>query len=167
MITKIILLFGAVFFIVKLATAQDGWKKYQVDEAVSIKFPGTPTPLNGRDAYYRNADSTTYYVYVEDYFDLTNLTGDELAEKEKTTDLANAFKDDLMNRMHGYMLGNVTIGKWHDHTTYTVSGGNEKAKTDMYVFAVFIQDNCYYLVVTLPDSHKTDKKDLFFGSLSQ
>lgn len=167
MIKKTGLLLGALVFLFNLAKAQDNWKKYKIDDALSVKFPGTPTPLSGRDAYYKEADSTTYFVYIEDYSDITNLTGADLAAKEQTPDLADAFRDDLASRMPGYILGKVTIGKWHDHTSYTVSGGNAKAGKDMYVFAVFIQDNCYYLVVTLPASHKPDKKDLFFNSASE
>lgn len=165
--TRVLIISSFALFFSITARAQGDWKKYKIDDALSVKFPGVPKQLSGHDVFFKEPDSTAYFVYVEDFSDMTNLDGEQLTAKENTIDLANAVKDDLMNRMPGYMLGNVIIGKWKNYTCYHISGGNAKDKRDMYVYVLFIGINGYYLITTLPANHQPDKKDVFFDSVNQ
>lgn len=164
--TYYLLLF--VLLLSAAAKAQTTWIAKKLDEKISVKFPTEPQKdtKNGIDVYtLREADSVAYSASVIDYKVVANLDSATLAPVKDTRQFADQWRMGLASKKTNYTFGDVTIGKWESHTTYSLSGSEKTTKNTLFIQAILIGSKMYYLSCRVPANMVTQKKETFLDSV--
>ncbi len=162
---KLCLLLFTAIITITAASAQTGWVNYKFDSKLSVKLPVQPQKYGQNSQRASTKDSTQCIVTLIDLKAASQLDSAALVPLLPTADFASALKSSLLGQKEGFTLGEVTIGKWNGHYSYTFEGANASKKLKTYTFMVIIGNNLYALNCFVPDANNIKDKDNFFASL--
>jgi hypothetical protein len=148
--------------------AQTGWVTKNIDDKLSIKFPVEPKKAtkNGFDSYVaKGNDSVAYSSTVLDLKVVANLDSATLAPVKDSQEFADQMKMGMVSTKTNYTIGDITIGKWKNYTTYSVSGTENATKSTLYIRMILIGSKMYTLSCMLPANLSTKNNETFFGSV--
>jgi len=162
---KLCLLLFTAIIVLTAAHAQTGWVNYKFDSKLSVKLPAQPQKYGQNSQKASTKDSTQCIVTLIDLKASAQLDSAALVPLLPTAEFASALKGSLLGQREGFALGEVTIGKWNGHYSYTFEGTNATKKLKTYTFMVVIGNNLYALNCFVPDGNSIKDKDNFFASL--
>ena len=161
---KAFLLLFVIALSTKLTKAQTDWINYKVDDRISVKLPAQPEFKQGGQ-FVKDKDSSVYIVMAIDFVKVAGVDSVQLGPYEPTPEFGNQLKSGMLGKMPGSTLGDVKIGKWNGHYSYTMEGGNETKKVRIYVNMVCWGNIMYALMNIVPEQNSTKGRDYFFASL--
>ncbi len=162
---KLCLLLFTAIITITAASAQTGWVNYKFDSKLSVKLPVQPQKYGQNSQRASTKDSTQCIVTLIDLKAASQLDSAALVPLLPTADFASALKSSLLGQKEGFTLGEVTIGKWNGHYSYTFEGANASKKLKTYTIMVIICNNLYALNCFVSDANNIKDKDNFFASL--
>ncbi|RYF25430.1 MAG: hypothetical protein EOO42_03795, partial [Flavobacteriales bacterium] len=149
--------------------AQSGWVTTKVDERISVKFPEEPTKSNkkGSETFIVKAkDSVQYSATIIDFTVIANLDSVALAPMKDMPQFADQLVAGIASQKPNYEFGEVKIGKWKGHTSYTFSGVDKTNKAQTSIEMILIGNKMYTLTCKVPDQLVTKNKELFLSSVT-
>lgn len=163
--------FTLLFFIIFTAIsvkAQTGWVKQQLDDRVAVKFPATPKmSVKASNTAYRDTDRNNliYSAGVVDFMVVAHLDSASLAAMKDSQQFADGIKKGLTGTTKSYELGDVILGTWKDHTSYSITGTSAEKKTKIYMLIIIIGSKGYFFSTVVPDAASPKNKDDYFASI--
>jgi hypothetical protein len=162
---KLSLLLITAFLASNFALAQSSWVNYKIDNKLSTRLPATPKTLNENSVYALDKDSLVYIVTVLDLQKVAELDSAALIPLAPTPDFANKIKEGVEQKMNGFTMGDIKVGKWKDYTSYKLEGGNDAKQLNSYTFIVIVGSKLYALMTLTPENKTGKGKNSFYSSL--
>jgi len=162
---KLFVLLITAFLASNFAFAQSAWVNYKIDNKLSTRLPAQPKTLNENSVYALDKDSLVYIVTVIDLQKVAELDSAALVPLAPTTDFANKIKEGVEQKMHGFNMGDIRVGKWKDYTSYKLAGDNDETQVNSFTFMVIIGSKLYALMTLTPENKTGKGKNSFYSSL--
>ena len=162
---KLFVLLITAFLASNFASAQSSWVTYKIDNKLSTRLPTLPKTLNENSVYALDKDSLVYIVTVVDLLKVAELDSAALVPLAPTADFANKIKQGVEQKMHGFNMGDIKVGKWKDYTSYKLEGGNDAKQLNSFTFMVIIGSKLYALMTLTPENKTGKGKNAFYSSL--
>ena len=148
--------------------AQTNWITKNLDEKLSVKFPGKPEALTkiGTVLYvYKEKDSSAYSASVVDLNVLAHLDSATLSPMKDTQEFANQLKAGIAVQKTNYMFGDIVVGKWKTYTSYNVSALDRADKNTLKMVMILIGSKMYSFSCRVPPNLNPDSDQTFFSSV--
>jgi ABC-type transporter Mla MlaB component len=162
---KLFVLLITAFLASNFESAQSSWLNYKIDGKLSTKLPSQPKTLNENSVYALDKDSLVYIVTVVDLKKVVKLDSAALVPLATTTDFANKIKEGVEQKMHGFAMGDIKIGKWKDYTSYKLTGENDVKQVNSYTLMIIVGSKLYALMTLTPENKTGRGKNSFYSSL--
>jgi hypothetical protein len=151
------------------AKAQTGWVTQNVDEKISIKFPvetKKTTAANGSNVYtVKGQDSIGYSATMTDLNVTVHIDSAALAPLKDTQEFADQMMAGMASKKANYAFGAVTLGKWKNNTTYSITGTETTKKSTLFVQMMLIGSKMYIFSCSIPPNLTTKNNEIFFSTI--
>jgi len=151
---------------IKVAHAQTGWINYKLDNKLSVKFPVTPRYINKNTLFAMATDSSAYIVTIVDLKESDGLDSAGLVSQAGTQMFADSLRSSMLSSMAGYILSEITVGKWKSFISYNLNGGNISQEITLETFMVLLGTKLYGLSTILRTGKPNNFKNYYFSSLT-
>ena len=162
---KILLSFCFLAILLNFALAQSDWISYKIDDKLSVKVPSPPTEADEYSVIATGEDSLVCVITKIDMQKVSGLDSAALAGIAPTDDFLNIIKTGMQEKMQGYRMGDVKIGKWNNYYCYHIDGSNATTKVKSFTFMIIIGNYLYSISAVIPEDKSTQPRDDFFSSL--
>ena len=162
---KIFLLLITVFLTLTAIYAQTAWVDYKIDSRLSVKLPVAPKMRGDDTAIATDKDSSIYVITVIDFQKVAEIDSATLSTLLPQQEFADGIRTGMLDKLPGFTMGDVKIGKSKDHYSYLMDGDNATKKLKIYNYMIFLGDKGYSLTAVVPGKLGARGKDDFFASL--
>lgn len=159
------LLVIAAIALLNIAHAQTVWVDYKIDSKLSIKLPVAPVIGPDGSAISKTVDTAVYIITKVDFQKAAGIDSATLASLLPQQEFADGIKTGMLDKLPGFTMGNVKIGKWKNYYSYSMDGGNEARKLKIYNCMIIIGDEAYSITAVLPERLGAKQKDDVFASI--
>ncbi len=162
---KFYLLLFTCFITVNMAFGQSNWINYKIDNRVSLKLPSQPQTIDATNVMATDSNHLAYVVGVVDLVKTDGTDSAKLASIATTPEYIKVFRDNLVGAMPGFDMGEVKLGTWHNHTSYTLEGVYTRNNAKVYMLLFIIGSNLYSITALVPENQSPKGKDDLLASI--
>ncbi len=148
-----------------LAFGQNGPINYKIDNHVSLKLPSQPQTIDASNVMATDSNHLAYVVGLVDLVKTDGTDSAKLASIATTPEYIKLFRDNLVGAMPGFVMGDVKLGTWQNHTSYTLEGTYTRTNAKVYMFLFIIGSNLYSITALVPENQSPKGKDDLLASI--
>ena len=128
-------------------------------------LPSQPRQIDATNVMATDSNHLAYVVGLVDLVKTDGTDSTQLAAIATTPGYIKAFRDNLVGAMPGFVMGDIKLGTWHNHTSYTLEGTYTRTNAKVYMFLFIIGSNLYSITALVPENQSPKGKDDLLASI--